>query len=90
VAALNNTEPNLIIEVLQALNVILALDAFIPLRGEERIDYKLELLGGVDELEALQTHPNITIYKETEQIIKNYFKNDDVDSTMANSAIINR
>jgi hypothetical protein len=89
VAALQLPEPNLIIEVLQALNVLLALDAFIPLRGEDAIAYKFEVAKGLDELESLQTHPNISIYKEVEQIIKNYFK-DDTDSTMANSAIMNR
>jgi len=33
VAALSHTDPNVIIEVLQALNVLLALDGFVPLKG---------------------------------------------------------
>ena len=53
VSGLRQTDSNLIIEILQALNTLLKLDAVTQVPNHEKIGYKLELAGGLDELENL-------------------------------------
>lgn len=53
-------------EILQAFEVLFALDQAMNLEGENKIVYKFEKEEGVDKLEELQKHPNITIYKQIE------------------------
>ena len=35
--------------------------------------YTFEVAGGIDELENLQKHPNITIYNAVEKLISDHF-----------------
>lgn len=52
-------DAQIILEILQALSVILELDASCGLKGPESFAYKYEVEGGLDRLEDLQKHPNI-------------------------------
>ena len=55
-------DANIVLEILQALEPILQLDAKYNLQGQASMSYKFEQQGGLDKLEELQKHPNITIY----------------------------
>ena len=61
---------------------MLSLDASLGLKGDDQVQYKFEIVKGIDRLEELQQHPNINIYKETERIISSYFKSEDDEQYM--------
>lgn len=57
--------------------VILDLDRKCGLKGESSFAYKFEVDGGLDELEILQKHPNLTVYNTVDEIISKYFDEDE-------------
>lgn len=56
-SALNDA--NIILEILQAFEVLLQFDSTYNLKGEQSIAYKLEIADGLDKMEQLQKHPNV-------------------------------
>ena len=58
VAGLRQADSNLIIEVLQAFNELLKLDKVTQGPVHEKIGYRMEIAGALDEIENLQKHPN--------------------------------
>lgn len=58
VNALETKHPYLVLETLQSLDVLLALDKFLNLQDTQQIAYKFEVAKGLDALETLQSHPN--------------------------------
>lgn len=74
----------LLIEILQALGYLLQLDKAVPLRGDDSIAYKFELAGGLDEIENLQKHPNLSVYQEVEKLVRENF---DQEEEMAEESL---
>ena len=62
---------------MQALAIIFDLDKACGLIGEKSFAYKYEMEGGLDTLEELQKHPNITVFEEVDKLITKYFDEDD-------------
>lgn len=84
VLALESKHPYLVLETLQSLDALLALDKYLNLQGENQICYKFELAKGLDSLETLQSHPNVEIYKAVEHLVKKYFGEDDEGPVSSN------
>jgi hypothetical protein len=66
-----------VIEILQALTVILDFDHSCGLKGEQSFAYQFEVETGLDQLEALQKHPNITVFNAVDAMISKYFDEDE-------------
>jgi hypothetical protein len=70
-------DANIVLEILQALEPILKLDIQYKLKGEATMAFKVEAEGGLDKLEELQKHPNVSIYDQIEKLISTYFGEDE-------------
>ena len=66
----------MILEILQAMSVILEFDEKCGLKNEQSFAFKFEMDGGLDELEKLQKHPNITVYNAVDAMVTRYFDED--------------
>lgn len=72
---MSNAEPNLLVEVLDAVKKILEV-------GEQyggSYSVIFDECQGIDHLENLQEHPSHAVYEKTVQIIETFFGNDDFD-----------
>lgn len=56
-------DPKVILEILEAIYILLCLDVMTPLEGTDKISYKLEKVKIVDIIEEYQRHPNASIYE---------------------------
>ena len=76
VQGLKLNDVNIIMEILLTFEQILELDALYNLQGQHSISYKIEEERGLDILEDLQKHPNITVYNQIEKLIDKFFADD--------------
>ena len=72
--ALKIQDANILIEVLEAIDIILCLDAQVPLYDEDKILFQLEIAGGLDSIESLQKHPNKKVFAIVKRIIETHFE----------------
>ncbi|KAJ3627214.1 hypothetical protein MTP99_014611 [Tenebrio molitor] len=81
---LNSKDSKTIIVVLEGLNNILS--AAAKLDQAERVAIMIEECGGLDAIEALQSHDNEKVYERALHIIETYFADGDADEMTANVA----
>lgn len=60
---------------------------FIDENGENKFALMLEMCGGVDKLEALQTHKNNQVYERALRLLENYFNLDTAEQDTLLGAI---
>mmetsp|Transcript_40794 Transcript_40794/g.107785 ORF Transcript_40794/g.107785 Transcript_40794/m.107785 type:complete len:564 (+) Transcript_40794:95-1786(+) len=67
-------DADLVLGVLEALhNIFAAAEASDPARGVSAVVDQVETVGGVDKLEALQTHANAVVYERAAGLLEVYF-----------------
>ncbi|XP_026314425.1 importin subunit alpha-4 [Hyposmocoma kahamanoa] len=72
----------------QVINVVLdGLSNMLKMAGEnaEQVASMIEECGGIDKIEALQSHEKVEIYKMAYDIIEQYFAGEEEDATLAPS-----
>lgn len=76
--AMNLNELKLLMNVLEALEELLKLDKIYGWHKTDRsVAYAFETSNGLEALETLQKHPNISIYNKVVHIITTYMDTDD-------------
>lgn len=77
---LNSKDQKTVIVVLDGLNNIL--NAASKMGEVEKVAIMIEECGGIDGIEALQTHDNEKIYEKALNLIENYFSDAGTDETI--------
>jgi len=72
-----------VLEIIEALDVVFQLDGILELKGSNQMCYKFEELKGIDVLDDLQKHPNLKVYDAVQALI-NKFLNQPSEDTEIN------
>ena len=74
--ALKIQNHDFLLEILDSLRILFGLEESFQLSDTDKLSYKFEVSGGLDNLESLRLNPSEKIFKGAENLIQNHFNAD--------------